>query len=79
MVGRTMWPTEHRWSYDLLDATKQVLFGRLAVCVGGCTVETIQALCGGEVLDSVESLVEKCLVLQELGLAGEPRVRIGET
>jgi predicted ATPase len=67
------------WSYDLLDAAEQALFCRLAVCVGGCTVETIEALFGGEVLDGVGSLVEKSLVLQEPGLGGEPRFWMLET
>jgi predicted ATPase/DNA-binding XRE family transcriptional regulator len=67
------------WSYDLLDATEQILFSGMAVCVGGCTVETVQALCGGEVLAGIVSLVEKSLVVQEPGLGGEPRFWMLET
>jgi predicted ATPase/class 3 adenylate cyclase/DNA-binding CsgD family transcriptional regulator len=34
------------WSYDLLPAHEQALFTRLAVFVGGCTLEAIEAVCG---------------------------------
>lgn len=33
------------WSYDLLDAAEQQLFARLAVFVGGCTLEAAEAVC----------------------------------
>ncbi|MBA3530283.1 MAG: hypothetical protein H0T91_13420 [Propionibacteriaceae bacterium] len=37
------------WSYDLLEAEEQALFRRLAVCVGGCTLESAESLSrGGE-------------------------------
>jgi DNA-binding CsgD family transcriptional regulator len=32
------------WSYDLLDADEQALFRRLAIFVGGCTLETVEAV-----------------------------------
>jgi predicted ATPase/transcriptional regulator with XRE-family HTH domain len=32
------------WSYDLLPARSQLLFRRLAVCVGGCSLELVQTL-----------------------------------
>ncbi|MBI3977330.1 MAG: adenylate/guanylate cyclase domain-containing protein, partial [Chloroflexi bacterium] len=35
------------WSYDLLDAGEQRLFDRLAIFVGGCTVEAAEMVCGG--------------------------------
>ncbi len=34
------------WSYDLLAPAEQVLFCRLAVFVGGCTLETAEAVGG---------------------------------
>jgi hypothetical protein len=37
----------------------QELFRRLAVCVGGCTIETIQALCGRAGASAVEALVSQ--------------------
>ncbi len=57
-----------QWSYDLLDAREQRLFRRLAVFVGGCTVEAIEAICkalGEEtahVFDRLASLRDKSLV-----------------
>src|SRR5262249_36743571 len=33
------------WSYDLLNAEEQSCFRRLAIFVGGCTLEAAQAVC----------------------------------
>ena len=71
-----------QWSYDLLDETEKKLFQRLAVFVGGRTLEAIEAVCNSgtdipDVLDGVSSLVDKSLLKQreeESGyLSGEPR------
>jgi predicted ATPase len=32
------------WSYDLLNVNEQVLFRRLSVFVGGCTLEAVEAV-----------------------------------
>ena len=67
------------WSYDLLTPDEQALFRRLAVFVGGCTLEAAEAVCdargdlGIEVLDGIASLVDKSLLRQEDGPDGEPR------
>ena len=37
------------WSYDLLDESEKVLFRRLSVFVGGCTLESAEAVCNLEV------------------------------
>jgi predicted ATPase/class 3 adenylate cyclase len=80
------------WSYDLLDAREQALFRRLAVFVGGCTLEAIEAVCSGprvpsadarepseiDVLTGVESLEDKSLLRQEEA-GGEPRFLMLET
>jgi predicted ATPase/DNA-binding SARP family transcriptional activator len=53
------------WSYDLLDEPEQRLFARLAVFVGGCTLESAEAVCGdlgSSVLDGLASLVDKSLL-----------------
>lgn len=56
------------WSYQLLEAAEQCLFTRLAVFVGGCSIEAAQAVCdpdgdlGVDVLDGLTSLVDKGLL-----------------
>jgi predicted ATPase len=49
------------WSYDLLSAAEQQLFGRLSVFAGGCTLEAAEAVAGAS-LDTLQSLVEKSLL-----------------
>ncbi len=49
------------WSHDLLDADEQLLFARLAVFSGGCTLEAAEAICAADV-DTLQSLVDKSLV-----------------
>ncbi|HKJ39770.1 MAG TPA: hypothetical protein VJ972_13415, partial [Anaerolineales bacterium] len=59
------------WSYDLLSEPEKVLFRRLAVFVGGCTLEAAESVCSGEgvesyeVLDLLAQLVDKSLVFTE--------------
>ncbi len=38
------------WSYHLLVAPEQVVFARLAVFVGGCSLAAAEAVCGGQEL-----------------------------
>lgn len=49
------------WSYDLLGAEEQELFARLAVFIGGCTLDAAEEVCGAK-LDALQALVEKSLV-----------------
>jgi excisionase family DNA binding protein len=70
------------WSHDLLSEQEQVLFRRLAVFVGGCTLEAAQVVAGdgeADVLDGIITLVDH----QLLGLTnqpnGEPRFAMLET
>ena len=53
------------WSHSLLEESEQRLFRRMAVFAGGCTFADVEAVCadpGENVLDELESLVDKALV-----------------
>ena len=73
------------WSYDLLDEEGKKLFRRLAVFVGGLTLEGAEAVCnlGAEpdidILESLASLVDKSLLVQNEQAEGEPRFMMLET
>ncbi|HSH82034.1 MAG TPA: tetratricopeptide repeat protein, partial [Herpetosiphonaceae bacterium] len=73
------------WSYELLDAGERQLFARLAVFLGGRTLEAIEAVCNAEgdltvdVLDGVASLVDKSLLQQTEGPENQPRLVMLET
>ncbi|HET9494686.1 MAG TPA: tetratricopeptide repeat protein [Chloroflexia bacterium] len=80
------------WSYDLLNEREQNLFRKLAVFVGGSTVEAVQALYDTEgdlattdTLSALQSLIDKSLVgvsegsREKQGLAREPRFTMLET
>jgi len=65
-----------QWSYDLLDEGERAVLRRLAVFIGGCTLEAAEAVCGAggeDVLDALGSLVEKSLLRQREQEDGEPR------
>ncbi len=49
------------WSYELLTTAEQRLFARLAVFVGGCTLEAAEDVAEAD-LDQLQSLVEKSLL-----------------
>ena len=73
------------WSYDLLGPAEQKLFRRLAVFVGGCTLEAAEAVCdskgdlGLDILDGIESLMNKSLIQRIEPPGGEPRFVLLET
>ncbi|MCL4861977.1 MAG: AAA family ATPase, partial [Caldilineaceae bacterium] len=73
------------WSYDLLTADEQKLFRRLAVFVGGFTLDAAQDVAdiGGDlgmnVLDGITSLVDQNLLKQVEQNNGEPRFDLLET
>jgi len=56
------------WGYELLSPEEQRLFRRLAVFVGGCTLESAEAVAdarqdlGMDIFDGMSSLVDKSLV-----------------
>ena len=70
-----------KWSYDLMDANEQQLFRRLAVFVGGWTLEAVEALGNAvhetqdavAVLNGMASLIDKSLVRQVEKEGTEPR------
>ena len=75
-----------RWSYDLLMPEEQRLFRRLAVFVGGCTLEAAAAVAGDAHPDPEEgvlTLLDHSLLRRDEGggreAAGEPRFRMLET
>ena len=57
-----------RWSYELLDPIEQRVLRRLAVFMGGFTLDALEAVCGGEGLEVSEpanalaSLVDQSLI-----------------
>jgi predicted ATPase/DNA-binding CsgD family transcriptional regulator len=81
------------WSYDLLTPEEQRLFRRLAVFVGGFTLEAAERVAGSQgvrvsgettprhpdTLDLVASLVDKSLLRQEEDPEGIPRFAMLET
>ena len=73
------------WSYDLLDERERRFFARLAVFVGGLSLEAVDAVCdpGGELdldaLEGVASLTNKSLLRQMATGPEEPRFFMLET
>ena len=69
-----------QWSYDLLSEEEQRLFRRLAIFVGGCSLEAAEALCsmlgegGISVLEDVASLLDKSLLQHREQRQGGPRL-----
>ena len=81
--------TVHRtiaWSHDLLSEVEKVLFRRLSVFEGGCTLEAAEAVCSRvsaapvgpderlDVLGGLSSLVDASLLRREAGTDVEPRL-----
>ncbi len=73
------------WSYQLLTPPEQTLLARLAVFVGGWTLEAVETVCHGahdldiDVLDNLQVLIERNLVRQAALIEGEPRFIMLET
>ena len=69
------------WSYQLLEPHERVLFARLGIFAGGCTLEAVATVAadapsadGPGLLDGVESLIAKSLLARSAADAqGEPR------
>ena len=71
------------WSFDLLDGPERALMSRLAVFVGGWSLDGAEAMCRGDtafdVLETLSFLVEHSLVTADDRPYGEPRFRMLET
>jgi len=71
------------WSYELLDPAERTLFQRLSVFVDGCRFVAVAPVCGddrdGDLLDRLQALVEKSLLVQRSDSFGEPRFWMLET
>jgi predicted ATPase/class 3 adenylate cyclase len=82
------------WSYDILSENERRLLCRLSVFAGGWTIESAEAVCAGEAIDSYDvldllaQLVNKSLVvvnekpqtnLKPLASRGDARYRMLET
>jgi len=73
------------WSHDLLEPAECALFARLGVFAGGSTFEAAETLCSAaeglslDLLDGIDSLVQKSLLRQVEGPGGEARFVMLET
>jgi predicted ATPase/DNA-binding SARP family transcriptional activator len=71
------------WSYELLAPDEKRFFSRLAVFQGGRNIAAIEAVCGSglsfDVIDGLESLLNKSLIQQIVGPQGELRINMLET
>lgn len=72
------------WSYDLLEPPEQAMFRRLSVFTGGFDLPAAEKVCVGgevedwEVLDHIDSLIDKSLVIPAHEAEGGTRFRMLE-
>jgi len=76
------------WSYDLLSPAEQTFFQRLAIFVGGCSLEAVEVICNTaddadqlalDALDGLTALIDQSLLRQEPTKEGAPRFVMFET
>ena len=86
---RTLWATL-TWSYDLLRSHEQALLRRLAIFVGGFTLDAAEAVAGApssddeepspsSLIDGLATLVDHSLLQRIEPSGGEPRFGMLET
>jgi predicted ATPase len=72
------------WSYDLLDPQQRIMFRRLAVFAGGCSIGAAEVVCSVDddpapaLLDRLAALLDHSLIQQE-ERGEEPRILMLET
>jgi len=71
------------WSYELLDPGEKILFNRLGVFAGGCSLEAAEAVCSDGLsidhFDGLEALLNKSLISKKDDREGEPLFSMLET
>jgi predicted ATPase len=72
------------WSHELLGEAEQVLFRRMSVFAGGCTLEAVEAVCAmdepdGDTVEVVSSLHAKSLLGRDETASDGMRVAMLET
>lgn len=73
------------WSYDLLSSEERILLRRIAVFVGGLTLESARAVCSDDsieensVLPLLTALIDKSLVASSAGASAESRFKLLES
>lgn len=72
------------WSYGLLNPAGQLLFRRLGVFVGGCSLDAAQAVCNsdgaiGDVVDGITTLTDSSLLQRHEGYDKRSRFGMLET
>ncbi len=71
------------WSHNLLNENEQILFARLSAFQGGRTIDAVEDVCcidlSLDVLDGLESLLNKNLIQQIDGPEDDPRFIMLET
>lgn len=73
------------WSYDLLDQQERLLFHRLGVFAGGRSLEAVESVCSGgivetdDILDLLQQLADKSLIFIENEAGAPPRFTLIES
>ncbi len=72
------------WSFALLDASEQRFLRRMGIFAGGCVLDGATAVCVDSADEPsaesmIQSLLEKSLIYESMGLDGAPRYGLLET